>query len=496
MRTVCVLVVLWFLAFGLLVAAHDYPEQVESVVETLNETIGVALPTSPAPYELFAFIHVMVLPMLLLWITQRFSTTAKRLGQKLDESTREVQMAKGIVQGMRQSGQDVVSALEPLDDRSIMHDLAQLEQDVPVLETLVANARDAQDKANEGLPERLRSLAERLKGASNAVQELRVMHTTIQEAVQETDHARRQIMEGIESITEDDPVASLVEMNRELVFMMQRVKALEQLPGRSAIVKDGFAALAIRLEKLQEGNGIGGLIEEVQEKNKELEDALKAAGEDGDEVEFSDTVDDWESDLPDLEKRVVDLEQLLPRITAFRTTLGALNERFEKADGDEENHLPDLIEAVQEEAGDLKNSLEEAEGGEDAEVFEKVDELENELDDWQKRIEELEKLMPRVKDVQAALKALEQRLQAFQDESVTKLVASVERLKDKVGGDLDDIEAPSDSDLDALEEERDKLRDHLEESEQALRRLATVKGDMSRLQSQIDALKSQDGAIS
>lgn len=492
MRTIAIgLMILWLGACGLLVAAHESPARLENALDALNEKFGgsFALPNKALPYEVAGMATALTTPFLLLLIVLSATKTSRQLRTELTQSAAEVRRAKVILAVQRQRGRTVGEDLDDLEDESRLDDLGTLEKEVATLEKRVEASETAEVDQADTVSRRFRSLQERLENVSRAARALDEGRGSLRQMLDAAAESKEAVEGTLDNSEGDDPVDQIDTLERAAGALEERLKALESLSPRAVALRDSLSALAARLQGMEnrQQESMLDMIGGLEQKKEKLEEDLEAASCD-DKGDFVDAVTEWEEELRELEQRVTGLEGLALRAIAFEKALTTLQERLDKADGDERRHLSTIVEDVGTARDGFVGALEEAEG---EDLLGTVEGWEDELSDLADRIKILEELGPRVQAFHDALKAIDVRLNTVQEQNTARLQPIIERLKEKIGGDLDDLEGHlSSDDVDALETERDALRERFEAVKEAACRGKQVQADLEALQEQLAELRN------
>lgn len=490
-----VLMILWGFAVGLLVVAHEFPERFENFLTTLNEKIGIEISSDIVYYEVGSAIAVLVMPFVLLLLIHFSTGTVQQLHEELRQSREDVQVARSILRGMEDKSGGVERGLAAVARDSLADDVAALEKRAGTIEQAVTQAGQKQAQLLKSLGPRMQALQERLQKAKEATSALQQGDTNFRAQMDAVDDGCVDLKDGLSELEgDDDPARQLDAFKSDVDDITARIQELETLSPRLTMFKDALGTLQQRFKQVQDAPGqgdIGSAIEDLQIEFDGLKEELEGAEKDGD-GDFVDAVDEWEGELPDLKERVEALEKLGPRITTFAQEVKALRERLEKADGDETLYLSKIVGNVQTDKEDFENDLRNAERTceDDGDLADVVDEWDD-LGDLKDRVKALEDLGPRVKQVQADLKILSQRLEVV--EGTDRLVTSVKRLKEQLEGALDDLNVPDDDAIDALESERDELQGRLERLEKTARRVTAVHDEITTLEQRVGDLAKLNG---
>lgn len=486
------LVILWGLAAGLLVAAHESPEELEQVLASM-EKAGFPLPGDAPSYVLSAGICVVIVPLLLLLVIVLSTKTVGELREELKKSRDDVQVARSILRGMDDKGREVECTLATVGSNSFASDVAAFEKKMRGIEQSALESGKKQDGVLADVGERVAALNERLAKAQTAVTKLTDNDKGVRSQLRKIELGQGKLREELTTIMGESPSQQLAKFAEEMTLLGRKLDSLATVLPRADKVKADLEVLKKRLEVLQNVPGqsdIGGTLEAINDDLILLKEEVKGVSED-DDRNFVDAVGAWEVELSDLKEQVEALEKLGPRITAFAQEVKSLNDRLAKADGDENRHLSGIVDDVQKQKEKLERDLKDAELDNDREkaLADIVDEMD--IDGLQDRIKALEDLGPRITAIQKALKEYVQRLEPI--ESMAALVAGINRLKGQLDGALENLVLPTESAMSELESDSDVLRGRLERFEEASNRLVAVKDGMVQTQQRVGDLDKPNG---
>lgn len=416
MRTLCITLGILFCAgVGLYIGATEFPQELESFITKANERSatsgGVTIPATPHTYQTASAVVLVAVPILFFLIILRLLKRKRELESRIRLEREQVRNAHAVLTsfGQGQEGLKVSArSAEPTPDLTAI--VTEIEENARRAETAIGNAEGAHAAAQESFAARLQALREKFTAAQGRCTILEEGSNALSAAIDEVQTASSNVQEAITSLEEDTGSSTLAEIEEQVPDFEKRVAALEDVSPRVRALQTSLASLKGRMEKADgtEDDNLSDVLSACSDTKDEIEEALDEIEGDGN-VE---NLDEWEGKLPDFEERIAALETINPRALALGAKLKEIDERLDKANGEKNSTLPELLESLGEKKGELEEALNEVEN---ADPESTIDDLEGELAELRKRVERVERAKERTTAVRETVGSLRDRVSDVED---------------------------------------------------------------------------------